>query len=283
MMLALVVCLAGVLMICYPFVSNLLNQIEQDKICDNQRVAIEALGAEDLSAEREAALDYNERLLHGSVKVVDPFDASDNSPGNDEYESVLNIAGDGVMGRLVIPSIGVDLPIYHYTTEEVLSHGVGHLTGTSLPIGGVSSHCVLAGHTGLPSAQIFNRLDEVEVGGWFVIQVLGENHAYRVVSTEIVLPEQVESLAIEPRRDLVTLVTCTPYGVNTHRLLVHAERCEVPAEWTDESASIVRSVETLVPSGQPLWVYSLAGVAVAFTIGSLILVIVRLRRRRHEG
>ena len=283
LVIALAICLAGTLMISYPFVSNLLNQIAQDKISDNQIAAVGVLNEEDLSAERTAALDYNERLLDGSVKVVDPFDENDSTPGNDEYEAALNVVGDGVMGRLAIPSIGVDLPIYHYTTEDVLSHGVGHLTETSLPIGGAPSHCVLAGHTGLPTAEIFNRLDEVEVGDWFVIQVLGEDHAYRVTAIETVLPEQVESLAIEPERDLVTLVTCTPYGVNTHRLLVHAERCDVPPEWSDGSGPVIRSVETVIPEGPPLWLYSLAGAAIALAVVIAILVVVRRRRRSREG
>lgn len=280
--IALVVCLAGILMISYPFVSNLLNQIEQDKISDNQIAAVGILNEEDLSAEKAAAFDYNRRLLDGSAKVVDPFDENDSTPGNDEYEAVLNVVGDGVMGRLVIPSINVDLPIYHYTIEEVLAHGVGHLPETSLPIGGTPSHCVLAGHTGLPTAEIFNRLSETEVGDWFIIQVLGEDHAYCVTSVETVLPEQVESLAVEPERDLVTLVTCTPYGVNTHRLLVHAERCDIPPEWSDGDAPIVRSVDTIIPEGPPLWLYSLAGAAIALAVAIVILIVVR-RRRRHEG
>jgi len=283
MVAALAFCLIGITMISYPFVSNLLNQIEQDKISSNQIVAVEALNEEDLSAEKEAAVDYNERLLDGSVKVIDPFDESDSTPGNDEYEAVLNIAGDGVMGRIAIPSIAVNLPIYHYTTDDVLAHGIGHLPETSLPIGGSSSHCVLAGHTGLPTAEIFNRLDELEVGDWFIIQVLGEDHAYRVISIETVLPEQVESLAIEPGRDLITLVTCTPYGVNTHRFLVHAERCDVPPEWTDDRGSVVRSVETVIPEGTPLWLYSLAGAAIALAFIAAVLAIVRWKRRHHES
>ena len=215
--------------------------------------------------------------------MVDPFDTGDYVPGNAEYEQMLNLAGDGVMGRLVIPKIEVDLPIYHYTNDEALGHGVGHVVETSLPIGGASSHCVLAGHTGLPAARIFEQLDRLTVGDWFVIQVLGENHAYRVTKTEVVLPEEVDSLAIVPGKDLVTLVTCTPYGVNSHRLLVHAERCEVPSEWDNGSETVVRSVSSLATTpGLPVWVWSLAGVGVALGI-VVVALIVQWRRRRGYG
>ena len=173
--IAVLVLLVGIFLVCYPFVSNVLNQLEQDKVSVSQQRAVEQLEPEDLSAQKQAALDYNARLFAGSVRVVDPFDTGDYVPGNAEYEQMLNLAGDGVMGRLVIPKIEVDLPIYHYTNDEVLGHGVGHVVQTSLPIGGTSSHCVLAGHTGLPAARIFERLDRLTVGDWFVIQILGEN------------------------------------------------------------------------------------------------------------
>jgi sortase family protein len=281
-MIAVFVLLVGIFLVCYPFVSNVLNQLEQDKVSVNQQQVVEQLEPEDLSAQKQAALDYNARLFAGSVRVVDPFDTGDYVPGNAEYEQMLNLAGDGVMGRLVIPKIEVDLPIYHYTNDEVLGHGVGHVVQTSLPIGGASSHCVLAGHTGLPAARIFEQLDRLTVGDWFVIQVLGENHAYRVTKTEVVLPEEVSSLAIEPDRDLVTLVTCTPYGVNSHRLLVHAERCEVPSEWDNGSETVVRSVSPLATPGLPIWVWSLAGAGVALVI-VVVTLIVQWRRRRGYG
>ena len=123
--IAVLVLLVGIFLVCYPFVSNVLNQLEQDKVSVSQQRAVEQLEPEDLSAQKQAALDYNARLFAGSVRVVDPFDTGDYVPGNAEYEQMLNLAGDGVMGRLVIPKIEVDLPIYHYTNDEVLGHGVG--------------------------------------------------------------------------------------------------------------------------------------------------------------
>ena len=164
---------------------------------------------------------------------------------DDEYESCLNIAGDGVMGTISLPSIKVTMPLYHGTSEEDLQHGVGHLQGTALPVGGESTHCVIAGHTGLPTARIFDALDQVREGDVFVLSVLGEKLAYRVCDIQVVLPEDTDSLAVQEGRDLVTLVTCTPYGKNTHRLLVTGERCELPpdeeqAAWNDTADANIR-------------------------------------------
>lgn len=131
-----------------------------------------------------------------------------------------------MMGYVDIPSIGVSLPIYHYTTDDVLSKGVGHLYGTSLPVGGENTHSVITGHRGLPSSKLFTDLDKVKVGDVFSIYVLGEELDYQVDQIDIVLPDEISSLSIEPGKDLVTLVTCTPYGVNTHRLLVRGHRIE---------------------------------------------------------
>lgn len=187
----------------------------------------------DLTAWRQQAIDYNNRLYSGAAYVVDPFDPDAPKTSDEEYLACLNLAGDGAMGTITIPSIGVDLPIYHGVTGEGMDHGVGHEPHSSLPVGGPSTHAVLAGHTGLPSAVIFDKLDKLHVGDYFVLQVLDEDLAYRVTSTEVVLPDDTSSLAIQKDKDLVTLVTCTPYGVNSHRLLIHAERCDVPKEWLE--------------------------------------------------
>ena len=234
MLLACLVLLAGVLCVAYPIVSNVLQQSAQGKVVSVQQDTVAETSEEDLSAERAAAVDYNERLLGGRAVVTDPFDPDAVRPTDEEYEQVLNLNGDGVMGTINIPAIHVELPIYHTVDDDVLEHGVGHLEGTSVPIGGESTHCVLSGHTGLPSMKIFDNLDRLKEGDYFVLSVLGEDHAYRVTSIETVLPDETDSLVIEEGRDLCTLVTCTPYGVNTHRLLVHAERCEVPEEWLDK-------------------------------------------------
>ena len=186
------------------------------------------------------------------------------------------------MAELIIPSISVDLPIYHYTTEEPLSHGVGHVVNTSVPIGGDSTHSVLAGHTGLPTARLFDRLDELKKGDWFIVRVLGEDHAYKVYSTEVVLPSEVDSLTTEEGRDLVTLVTCTPYGVNTHRLLVHAERTTVPAGWNASERPSVRSVTPPAELPRHLWVYAIAGALAAVGILVVACLVGWIRKRRKR-
>lgn len=180
------------------------------------------------------------------------------------------------MGTLVVPKIELQMPIYHYTNDEELQEGLGHMESTSLPVGGPSTHAVLAGHNGLPSVKIFDRLNELEIGDYFVVQVLGEDLAYRVTGKQTVLPDETESLVVRDGADLVTLVTCTPYGVNTHRLLVHAERCELPVEWgeKDEAETAVASAGPEVP----LLEFTLIGLAIA--LGLLVSWLIVSRNRR---
>ena len=272
---------AGLAAILYPYASDYLNRVEQAKVAQVQDETVEQAAPQDLSAQWEQARDFNDRLLAGRVVVTDPFDPNNRQPSNQEYLAALNLAGDGVMGELVIPKIGVDLPIYHGVTGDGMLHGLGHMPSTSLPIGGPNTHAVFAGHTGLPSARIFGDLDQLQVGDWFVIRVLGEDHAYRVTGTEVVLPEETDSLAVQEDKDLVTLVTCTPYGVNTHRLLVHAERCDVPEEWLERQE---RRDVPLVPGADarvPLTMLTLIGLGIGAGLVVLFLLI-RHRRRRSE-
>lgn len=273
-----IVLLIGIALISYPFVSDWVNQVTQNEVSATQQSAVTTLPQTNLIAEKEKAITYNKNLRSGSSRVIDPFDSKNTKPGTDEYKDVLNVAGDGVMGELIIPKISVDLPIYHFTTDDVLQRGVGHVVNTSVPIGGESTHSVLAGHTGLPTARLFDRLNELQVGDWFIIRVLGEDHAYKVTSTEVVLPEQVNSLSIDPEKDQVTLVTCTPYGVNSHRLLVHAERTEVPAEWNEQSKLTNRSVDSSSNVSRNPIVFSVAGIMCAGTLSLVIYFIVRRKR-----
>lgn len=224
----------GMSRIAYPLISNYVNQPREKSVIEASAVKVASADNDTLTAERERALTYNQQLLAGRAVVTDPFDPDAERPTDEDYSAVMNLAGNGVMGTLNIPSIHLELPIYHTVDTDVLEHGVGHLEGTSLSIGGDSSHCVLSGHTGLPTMKIFDNLDQLEVGDYFIISVLGEDHAYQVTSTEVVLTDETDSLVIQEGKDLCTLVTCTPYGVNTHRLLVHAERCEVPEEWLNK-------------------------------------------------
>lgn len=280
-MVAVLALLVGTAFIAYPFVSDAQNQARERDVAHTNATLVSNTDETTLEAERERAYEYNERLLDGRAVVTDPFDPDAERPNDEDYNESLNLSGDGVMGTISIPKIQLELPIYHTTDDSVLSHGVGHLQGTSLPIGGDSSHCVLSGHTGLPTMKIFDNLDQLKVGDYFVISVLGEDHAYEVTSIEVVLPDETDSLVIERGRDLCTLVTCTPYGINSHRLLVHAERCELPAEWLDKGDADFPSGYT-APPDKALLPSVLLGLALAAGIIGLWLLVSWLRRRKRE-
>ena len=231
MVLSVVLSVAGALALAYPFVANWMAGTEHERVVQSYDEAAAQRSQAEFDAAWQEAQQYNESLV--GQPVHDPFVPGSGYAIPDNYEQVLNLNGDGVMGSLEIPKIGVDLPIYHGTSDDALDRGVGHVEATSLPIGGASTHAVLTGHRGLPQAELFTRLDELAPGDTFVIDVLGQKLAYRVYATETVLPTELDSLAVHDGRDLVTLVTCTPYGVNTHRLLVHAERTEYTPDMED--------------------------------------------------
>lgn len=268
---------AGVALIAYPFVSDWFSRIERDNVQQGYDDTVSETPKEDLSSEMEAAQKYNSDLLRGNNIAADPFDPNKLTDYSDKrYWQILNLNDDGVMGTITIPKLDVSVPIYHGTGDDVLQKGVGHMATSSLPVGGDSTHAVLAGHTGLPNMVVFDRLDTLEVGNYFVIHVLDQDLAYRVYEKETVLPDQTESLAVQQGRDLVTLVTCTPYGVNTHRLLVHAERCDVPAEYYEDNHGVGPAEQATNVIADPVSLFSLVGGAVALA-GSIFL-LVQLRR-----
>ena len=278
--LAVVALMLGIALVAYPYVSDYVHKVHQIQVVKDQQAAVDNTSSEALRREMEASLDYNRRLLANRAVVTDPFDPANKPVSSAEYNERCNIAGDGVMGTLVIPKLDVTVPIYHGTADDVLQKGAGHMEATSLPVGGESSHAVFAGHNGLPSVRIFDDLHKLQPGDYFVVRVLGEDHAYRVTSVETVLPDETDSLAIQEGKDLVTLITCTPYGVNTHRLLVHAERCEVPAEWyahdeADSGSNVPASSEAILP-------LTLAGLALAAGIVGARLLRGRLGARRGD-
>ena len=234
---AIIAIMVGIAIFAYPMVSDYVYKQNTTTVARSQEGTVNQTDQATLDAEKQKAIDYNEKLLSSRTVITDPFDPDTQRVTDEDYESVLNLKGDGVMGTITIPKIHVEMPIYHGTDDETLQKGVGHLQETSVPIGGEFTHSVLSGHTGLPSMKVFDNLDQLEVGDYFIITVLGEDHAYRVTSTEVVLPDETDSLVIQPGKDLCTLVTCTPYGINTLRLLVHAERCEVPDEWLNKGDS----------------------------------------------
>lgn len=227
--LAILVFLAGISLLAYPVVSNLLYEKEQEELMEHyDSIAGEKMTADEQAEELQECRDYNRGLLQGGVLLTDPFDMSQLDPSALPYAGLLNVDEEGGMAYLRIPAIDVELMIYHGTEEEVLQKGVGHLQGSSLPVGGAGTHCVLSAHTGLNDKKLFTDLDQLENGDLFYIHVLGEILAYQVDQIRVVLPEETEDLKINTREDYVTLVTCTPYGINTHRLLVRGTR--VPYE-----------------------------------------------------
>lgn len=221
--------LAGLSLLLYPFISNQWNTYRQERLIssyDKQVAEKEAAGEIDYNKEWAQAAAYNEALLPSILP--DSFAEAEASEDDEEYMSSLNLNGDGMMGYIEIPKIDVKVPIYHTTEKDVLEKAAGHLEGSSLPVGGESTHAVISAHRGLPSAKLFTDLDKLEKGDHFLISVLDDTLCYEVDKIEVVEPTETEGLAIEDGQDLVTLLTCTPYGVNSHRLLVRGHR--VPYE-----------------------------------------------------
>lgn len=216
--LLVLVFLAGCGLLCYPIVSDLWNYRHQSRAIAGYDAGVNRMDGKDYSDMLEAARAYNKSLVSKGNRYY-PTEEEDAY-----YRSLLKTEGSDVMAVIDIPSIQVYLPVYHGTNEDVLQSGVGHLEGTSLPVGGNSTHCVLSGHRGLPSAKLFSNLNLVEEGDRFYIHVLGETLAYEVDQISVVEPDEIEELNIEKDRDYCTLVTCTPYGINTHRLLVRGNR-----------------------------------------------------------
>ena len=218
--LLVVILFVGVAILLYPTVSDYWNSFHQSRAIASYIEQIESIDPADYEEEWARARAYNEELPHKPNRFL----LSDEEYV--EYEALLNLTGSGIMGYIEIPKINCSLPIYHGTDEAVLQIAVGHIEGTSLPTGDPGTHCVLSGHRGLPSAKLFTDLDQMEEGDLFVIRVLDQIMTYEVDQVLIVLPEEMDGLAIDPEQDYCTLVTCTPYGINSHRLLVRGRRTE---------------------------------------------------------
>lgn len=227
--------LAGIGLLAYPTFSDWWNDLHQSRAIAGYVEKVSDMSDKKSRAMWEAAQEYNERLLQ---KSGDRFVLTDEE--KEAYNKVLDVTGTGIMGYVNIPRIAVSLPIYHGTDPAVLEIAVGHIEGSSLPVGGKGTHCVISGHRGLPSAKLFTDIDRLKEGDTFQLQVLNRTLTYEVDQIRIVLPDQLEDLAIDPDKDYCTLVTCTPYGVNTHRLLVRGHR--IREEQTDlmVSADAVR-------------------------------------------
>ena len=222
-LLLVAVFLLGVCILLYPTASDYWNSLHQTRAIGAYEDALAGMTRRDYDAAFQQAEDYNRALAALDAPMSEYQSLSD---AGMDYEEILNINGVGIMGYIDIDAIGVELPIYHGTSPDVLNVAVGHLEGSSLPIGGEGSHCELSAHRGLPSARLFTDLDQLQEGDTFTITVLDRLLTYEIDQILIVEPEQVDALAITPGEDYCTLVTCTPYGINTHRLLVRGRRVE---------------------------------------------------------
>ncbi|MDY4769700.1 MAG: class C sortase [Lachnospiraceae bacterium] len=212
--------LAGLSLLLYPTFSDWWNSYHQTKAIASYAADVANLSNEDYEKIWKAATEYNASLSERNS------DYTLTEEQKKQYEQLLNVSGDGIMGYIEIPSINCSLPIYHGTQESVLQIAVGHIEWSSLPVGGASSHCVVSGHRGLPSAKLFTNLDELSKGDTFMLRVLDEVLTYEVDQILIVEPQETGALQIEEGKDYCTLVTCTPYGINTHRLLVRGHRID---------------------------------------------------------
>ena len=211
--------LIGVCALLYPSVSQYWNTKTQTRAVENYQEILNALKPEDYEAFFQEAEDYNTSLAALKFPLTDYHRL-------EGYNGILNVSGNGVMGYVAIPKLGVELPLYHGISKEVLNIACGHLEGTSLPVGGESTHCVLSAHRGLPHARLFTDLDKMELGDTFQLTVLDRTLTYQVDQIKVVRPDEVDDVRIVAGEDLCTLLTCTPYGINSHRLLVRGTRIE---------------------------------------------------------
>ena len=273
--------LAGLSLLLYPFVSNQWNNYRQSRLISNYDTALseqEASGGVDYAAAWEQANAYNEALLPSilpdSFAVAAASD--EDSEEHQEYMSCLNLLGDGMMGYVEVPKIDIRIPIFHTTEEDVLEQAAGHLEGSSLPVGGENTHAVISAHRGLPSASLFTDLDKLEEGDHFLLYILDDILCYEVDQILVVEPDETQSLAVQEGQDLVTLLTCTPYGVNSHRLLVRGHRVAYEPEVIGEESQTPLAGVSL-HTNYLLWV--LVGLAV--TAGFVVLLYV-MDRKRHR-
>lgn len=214
--------MAGICLCLYPVLSSFLEGEHLKNVVSTYESSVEKVKEEEAEQMLHEAEEYNDILYQEAGSIASK--PREERLHEKRYENLLNLSDTGIMGTIEIPKISVNLPIYHGTTEEVLSIGIGHLEGSSLPVGGKNTHSILTGHRGLPNAKLFTRLDELEKGDLFYIQVGNKTLAYRVNDIKVIKPEDAEELSIKADKDEVSLITCTPYGINSHRLVVTGER-----------------------------------------------------------
>ncbi len=261
-----VIVLAGLCLLLYPSFSDWWNSMHQSRAIAAYVETVDAMSQEEIDEILNAAREYNERLWHRQNRWV----LSEEEQA--EYESLLDVSGNGIMGYINIPVIGVNLPIYHGTEESVLQVATGHLSATSLPVGGPGTHAAVSGHRGLPSARLFTDLDQLKVGDIFTVSVLNEVYTYQIEQIVTVVPEDTSQMNLYQGEDLGTLQTCTPYGVNSHRLLLRGRRIE------DVDGALMAASEAIrVPN---YIVIPAVGIPILFLL--LVVALIYFRRRKPK-
>lgn len=258
----ILIILAGLSLMLYPSFSNWWNQQHQTRAIAGYVKKTKDLSKEQKKEMWDQAVAYNKKIAENQPSLNNLTKEQEK-----EYSRVLDVTGTGIMGYVSIPKYRIELPIYHGVDEAILQIAIGHIAGSSLPVGGASTHCVISGHTGLPSARLFTDIDKLEKGDHFKLEVLDQDLTYEVDRIDVVLPDQLDDLKIEQGKDYCTLVTCTPYGINTHRLLVRGHRV------ANDDEGVIAEEEGFYID----WIFlgTLAGVLFVITA-----VIVRGRRRR---
>lgn len=262
----------------YPLIASINNEHTQSLVQTEYEEKLQQLDTSEIDAALAAAREYNKTISTVQIEDVDKIKA-DLPP----YEDLLNLANNGIMGYIMIPAINIDLPIYHGTTGAAMEKGAGHMEGTSLPVGGIGTHAVISAHSGMASAKLFTDLDKLELGDMFFITVCNQKLAYEVDNIAVVEPTDIDLIRIDTQQDYVTLLTCTPYGVNTHRLLVRGHRVEMAEE-------AIAEVEEKAEPAASTWIEKYEQgilIGVAIFLGLLLIALLvyftkRLKQRKDE-
>lgn len=279
--IAAITFLAALIIMLYPIFSTIYNERHQSEIHTNYQEQVAQADTGKIENAKKLAVAYNGAIA-SNVQLTESFSKDALLWASEDYKSQLNLTGTGIMGYIEIPAIDVNLPIYHGTDDNTLEYGIGHLLGTSLPVGGSSTHTVLTGHSGMASQRMFSDLDQLTEGDVFYLEVLGEKLAYQVDQIKTVLPHDTTYLGIESDKDYCTLITCTPFGVNTHRLLVRGTR--IPYEEAEEIIKENPPEENQVSTWEQEYLKGLfisLGVVAALGLAALGCWI--YRRCRHEN
>ena len=274
--------LMGIFLAAYPYLYNAYTEKHHSEVMDNYSEAVKTISQDELNNIRREVEEYNNSLLSESAVLTDPFDPEAyKNHDSDTYARMLNINDDGIIALLTIPKINVELPVYHGTDEEIISRALGHLEGTSMPIGGSSVHSVITGHTGLSNQRLFTDLTELQIGDVFYIGVLNDTLAYEVDQIEIVEPDDTSLLSIYKGEDYVTLLTCYPYGINSHRLMVRGTR--VPYDEAVKQEKLMEENHQGTSQWDREYINAIALCLAGYSALFVIFIFVRRKRKKDKG